>query len=191
MPFVRNGERVIPGQKLCVIEELTPGKGTYEDENGIVRAAIPGVVRLDLMNYVVEVKGKSADQELPSGKDIVIGYVLGMRDEVAAIKIVKSVHGVLKGMVFTGALHISQASPRGYLNTLYDGYRPGDIVKLKVLSGPPYVLSAKGNRLGVILAHCSNCGAPLYLRKDGNLKCKRCGNTEKRVTSVDYVLRER
>jgi len=182
---------VIPGQKLCIIEELSPGRGTYEDEQGVVRAAIPGIAKIDLLNYVVEVKGKSAEQELPSPKDIVIGYVLGMRDEVAMVKILKGIHNTLKGAVFTGALHISQASPRGYLSSLYDGYRPGDLVKLKMLGGPPYVLSAKGNRLGVILAQCSNCGSTLYLTREGFLKCKTCGHKEERVVSTDYVYKER
>ncbi len=188
MPFVKNGELVAPGQPLCVIEEFVPGRGTYE-ENGIVRAAIMGVVRIDMVNYQIEVRGKVIEQNLPSTKDVVIGYILGMRDELAMVKITKSLNHALKNMIFTGALHISQASGKGYLSTLYEGFKPGDLVKLKVLGGPPYVLTAKGARLGVILAYCSVCGSPLYLTHDNKLKCRTCGNVENRILSSEYILR--
>jgi len=189
MPFVKNGTFVMPGQPLCTIEELVPSKGTYEDENGIIRASIMGVVRIDLLNYQIEVRGESVEVELPSPRDTVIGYILGMRDELATIKITKNYNSALKNKVFTGALHISQASSKGFLGSLYEGYRPGDLVKLRVINGPPYVLTAKGGKLGVILAYCTVCGSPLYLNKDGKLVCKNCGHMETRVTSPEYILK--
>ena len=191
MPFVKNGAFVTPGQPLCAIEEFIPGKGTYEDENGIVRAAVTGTVRIDMINYQIEVRGENVEDKLPTQRDIVIGYILSMRDELATIKITKNYSAALKSEIFTGALHISQASPKGFMSSLYEGYRPGDIVKLKIVSGPPYVLSAKGNRLGVILAHCTVCGAPLYLNNKGKLVCKNCGHEESRVLSTEYILREK
>ncbi len=191
MPFVKNGELVVPGQALAVIEELTPGRGTYTEE-GIIRAGVTGVVKIDLLNYKIEVRGKDVAQELPSPKSVVIGYILGMRDELALVKITKSINHALRNVVLTGALHISQASSSKYLSSLYDGYAPGDIVKLKVISGPPYVLSGKGPRLGVIYSTCSVCGTPLVLdEKSGKLKCPTCGNVEERGASPDDVFKAR
>ncbi|ALU11656.1 hypothetical protein EYM_03420 [Ignicoccus islandicus DSM 13165] len=189
MPFVKNNEWVVPGQPLAATEELMPGKGTFVD-NGIIRASIPGVVKIDMLNYQIEVRGKDVAQELPSPKSSVIGYILSMRDELALVKVTKSPSHALKNVIVTGALHISQASSKKYLSSLYDGYAPGDIVKLKVISGPPYVLTAKGPRLGVLYSTCSVCGNPLWLEESsGKLKCLVCGHEEERVVSTDYLLK--
>ncbi|MCK5266112.1 MAG: RNA-binding protein, partial [Candidatus Thorarchaeota archaeon] len=47
MADVKSGDIVVPGEQLCVIEELSPSYGTYE-KDGIVYAAAPGAVSMDL-----------------------------------------------------------------------------------------------------------------------------------------------
>ncbi|ABU81759.1 exosome complex RNA-binding protein Csl4 [Ignicoccus hospitalis] len=185
MPFVKNGDVVAPGDPLCVIEEYAPGPGTYEDD-GIVRASIPGTVRIDTVNYVIEVRGPSAEKKVLSPKEVVYGEVVSMRNELAQLKVARSFDEVFRARAFSAVLHISQAGKP--VDSLYDVVRPGDVVKAKVLSSPPYQLSLKGPRLGVILAYCSNCGHPLY--KVGNqLQCPYCGRVEDRLISPDYILK--
>ena len=50
MADVKSGDIVTPGDQLCVIEELSPSFGTYE-EKGIVYAATSGGVTIDHPSY--------------------------------------------------------------------------------------------------------------------------------------------
>jgi len=187
MPFVKNGDYVAPGDPLCVIEELAPGPGTYEDD-GTVRASIPGVVRIDMINYIIEVRGPNAEKKLLQPKEIVYGEVVAMRNELAQLRVARNMDEVLKARAYSAVLHISQVGKQ--VESLYDVIRPGDLVKVKVVSGPPYQLTLKGPRLGVILAYCSNCGHPLY-KIENQLECPYCGRVEERLVSPDYVLKGR
>ncbi|NPA85343.1 MAG: RNA-binding protein [Crenarchaeota archaeon] len=185
MPFVKNGDKVVPGDPLCVIEELAPGPGTYEDD-GLVRASIPGTVKIDMLNYLVEVRGPNAEKKLLQPKEIVYGEVVAMRNELAQLRVARNMEEVLSARAYSAVLHISQVGKP--VNSLYDAVRPGDLVKVKVLAGPPYQLTLKGPRLGVILAYCGNCGHPLY-KIENQLQCPYCGRVEERLVSPDYVLK--
>ena len=54
MADVKSGDVVVPGDQLCVIEELSPSLGTYEKE-GIVYAATMGSVAMDLKDRSISV----------------------------------------------------------------------------------------------------------------------------------------
>ncbi len=187
MPFVTNGEKVVPGDALCVIEEFAPGPGTYE-EDGIVRASVPGTVRIDMINYTIEVRGTNAERRMLQPKEVVFGEVIAMRNELAQLKIARNLEEVLHARAFSAVIHVSQAGKP--VSSLYDVIRPGDLLKVKVLSGPPYQVTLKGPRLGVILAYCTNCGHPLYMIEK-QLECPYCGRVEERQVSPDYVLKGR
>ncbi len=180
-----NGKQVTPGETICVMEEFMPGDGTFED-NGIVRAALTGITQADLNSRVVIVKPRVKIPKRPLKGDIIYGVVQVVKDEFAIIKILGDYQGTRYHTPYTGLLHISQAVDR-YLDNLYEAVRVGDIIKARILSNyPPYNLTTKDHRLGVILGFCGKCGDKLIKSGQETLKCRRCGNVEHRKISSDY-----
>ncbi len=189
MPFVKSGELVTPGQELCVEEEFIAGEGTYVD-NGIVRAAVVGVVEINMNTYVITVEPIKSPSVIKP-KSVVIGKVIGMREELAYIKVAQTEQDFKRRKFYTVLLHVSQLGVQKFVKSMYDYLRIGDVVKVRILNDKPiYVASMKGNKLGVILAYCSLCGNELYLDGD-KLVCPRCGNVEQRKLSSEYLLRKK
>ncbi len=180
-----NGKYVMPGDDVCVIEEFMPGVGTYEDR-GTVRAALVGVVQVNMNSRVVAIKPLTKELKLPSRNDIIIGVVVLVKDEYSLVKILTDSSGVKYQTPFTAILHISQVSNR-FVKTLYDVVRVGDLVKAKVLNDfIPYNLTIKEPKLGVVLAFCGKCGHALKPKDNELLVCPICGNIERRKVSIDY-----
>ena len=180
----------VPGEELCVIEEFVPGAYTYIDERGNVRATVTGVVKRDLKTHDIHVQPIKGRQ-LPSQGDIIIGKVVAMLNEkVAVIKIyaIQRDNGRLEILkhAYTGLLHVVQASDQPTPNTsIKDVVGIGDIVRARVISvkGPPFLLSMKGQNLGVIYAVCPYCRVELR-RRGRVLQCPSCGQIFKRKTPI-------
>lgn len=180
-----NGKRVLPGDPVCVIEEFMPGVGTFED-NGVVRAAIPGVTQADLVTRTVHIRPAVQLPRIPEKNSVIVGIVTVVKDEFAIIKIVKDVKGAKFHSGFTGLLHISQASDR-FVKNLYEVIRVGDVIRAKVLNdAPPYNLTLREPKLGVVVGFCGNCGKRMKKAGPETLKCPACGRVEKRKVSYDY-----
>jgi len=175
---------VVPGDLLGVAEEFLAGPGAYE-ENYRVRAAVLGYVVKDTLSKVALVRPVKYPS-LPAPGSVVVGVVAEVREEYARVRIDAVGDRVLQ-YPFTGILHIAQIAERvGSVARLYDYVRLGDVVRAKVLSNrPPYILTIKEPKLGVVLASCSLCGATLRLAGD-KLVCPRCGNSERRKVGYGY-----
>lgn len=189
MADVKSGDIVVPGDQLCVIEELMPNYGTYE-KDGIVYAAAPGMVAMDLKDRsirVVNVDGKMK-LALPVEGDIVLGKVTHAFEQRAEVVIVrrneKDVHS---GLV--GELHISNVTRR-YVKSMLDVLKQNDIVRAVTLTTHqiPVKISLVGQDLGVYLAYCSRCGNELTLTTHNNMFCLRCENRETREVVKDYGM---
>ncbi len=179
------GKKVMPGDEVCTVEEFLPGLGTFE-KGGIVRAAWAGMTEVDMITRTVFVKPFRDIFKIPSRETVIVGIVTVVKDEFAIIKVVGDIKGHTYPTGFTGLLHISQASDR-HVKDLYEVIRVGDIVKAKVLSdSPPYNLTLKGPKFGVLLSFCGNCGSIMKKSGPDTLKCPRCGRVEKRKLSIDY-----
>jgi len=177
-------ELAVPGDLLGVAEEFLPGPGAYE-ENYRVRAAVLGYVVKDSLSKVASVRPIKYPN-LPAPGSIVVGVVTEVREEYARVRI-DAVGDRTLQYPFTGILHIVQIAERvGGSARVYEYVRLGDVVRAKVLSSrPPYLLTIKEPKLGVILASCSLCGATLKLSGD-KLACPQCGNSEKRKVGYGY-----
>jgi exosome complex component CSL4 len=187
MADVKSGDVVVPGDQLCVIEELMPSYGTYEKE-GIVYAAAPGMVAMDLKDRrirVVNVDGKMK-LALPIEGDILMGKVTHAFEQRAEVVIVrrndKDIHS---GLV--GELHISNVTRR-YVKSMLDVLKQNDIIRAVALNTHemPVKLSLVGQDLGVVQAFCSRCGTALTLTTHNNMFCLRCENRETREVVKDY-----
>ncbi len=187
--IVRAEKPVTPGDIIGVEEEYIPGDGAYVDENGYIRSLMTGRAVMDRISKIVNVKHVKNKPIIPRQGDIVIGIVEGVSNDLAFIDIisVEKSSGVKK-TDFSGIIHISQAS-REYLESMYDAYRIGDIIRARVLNNTnPYQLSTREPSMGVITAFCTKCGSILK-KSDDRLICPTCGNVEKRKISVIYSFR--
>lgn len=185
----RQGDIVMPGDKICVIEEYLPGPGAYSDHDGWVRSSIIGRIVIDRNQRTVTVRQIRNRPFVPKPGDIVIGVVASMSDDLAFVNIIRIEGKQSSSTSFTGVIHISQANDK-YIETLYDAIRVGDIVRAKVLNDKtPYQLSLKGPQFGVIAAMCSKCGGMLKKKSEELMVCPRCGNVEKRKVSIKYMIK--
>lgn len=180
----QSGQFVIPGESLGVIEEFTPGQGTYV-EQGKIYAKISGRTLLDLQNKAVSIYPLVRGARVPRVGSTVTGQVSTLQNKAAVIRISKIGKENLSG-VFSGLLYISDVST-SYVDSIQDACKPGDIIRAKVISekNRTYHLSTAERDLGVLYAFCSRCGHMLQ-QKRYDMHCSNCGKIEKRRVAVDY-----
>ena len=185
---IKDGDLVVPGQRIGVIEMYVPGLGTYAD-NGAIYATIVGNVQIDQHEKKVSVipkkKGKQRKPSLPFVGDIVVGSVSMVRKQMA-IADINNIRGFNPTTDFEGMIHISQVS-KSYLDSLSDAFKIGDLIRARVINDMiiPFFLSTAEPNLGVILARCSECGNPLKL-VGRRLQCDVCRSIERRKIANDY-----
>jgi len=180
----KSGLFVVPGDRLGVIEEFTPGAGTYVEE-GIIRSEVTGCTLLDVLNKQVSVYPLVQTASVPQVGSIVTGLVLDVRNKQAVLRIFQIGEKMLSGF-FTGMLHISGVS-QGYVDNMYNVCKTSDIMRAKVIStkNRAFFLSTAEKDLGVVYALCSRCGNVLQPGNRG-MRCSNCGNLERRKISPDY-----
>ncbi|HKZ93331.1 MAG TPA: exosome complex RNA-binding protein Csl4 [Candidatus Bathyarchaeia archaeon] len=180
----KSGQIVVPGDRLGVIEEFTPGPGTYESE-GTIYSAATGRALMDLLNKQVTVYPKAHISSVPHVGTTVTGQVSEVQNKQATIRIFQVGDRSLSGF-FSGLLHIGDVSPR-YVESMYDVCKAGDIVRARVVSDKNRVfhLTTNDKDLGVVYSFCSRCGHPLS-QKRFIMRCPECGNSERRKTAADY-----
>ncbi|MEJ2242380.1 MAG: exosome complex RNA-binding protein Csl4 [Candidatus Bathyarchaeota archaeon] len=180
----KSGLFVVPGTQLGVIEEFTPGSGTYV-EDGTIHSQVTGCTLLDMLNRQVSVYPLVPNANIPRVGDIVTGLVLDVRSKNAILRIFKVGDKMLSGF-FTGLLHISGVS-HGYVDNMFNVCKVGDIMTAKVIStkNRSFFLSTADKDLGVLQSLCSICGSLLEPKNRG-LSCSNCGNFEGRKLSPNY-----
>ncbi|MGQ9460026.1 MAG: exosome complex RNA-binding protein Csl4 [Candidatus Bathyarchaeaceae archaeon] len=180
----KSGQFVVPGDRLGVIEEFTPGSGTYV-EHGTIHSKTTGRTLMDTLNKKVSVYPLVQAASVPRVGSIVSGQVLDVKSKTAVLRILQVGKKSLSGF-FTGLLHISDVSP-SYVETMFDVCKTGDIMRAKLISDKnrTFYLSTAEKNLGIIYAFCSQCGHVLLSSRQ-RLRCPRCGNIEKRKVTPDY-----
>jgi exosome complex component CSL4 len=190
MADVKSGDIVVPGDQLCVIEELMPSYGTYEKE-GVVYAAAPGQVDMDLKERSIRVISPEGGLKLalPVKGDVLMGKASMVFDQRAEIRIVRiNDEDYHSGLV--GEIHISNVTRR-YVKSMLDVLRQNDIIRVAALNTHeiPVKLTMVGPDLGVVYGECVRCGNALTLTTHNNMFCLRCENRETREVANDYGLR--
>lgn len=184
MAIRRSGQFVTPGERLGVIEEFVPGKGTYV-VGGAIYSQVTGHALVDLENRKISVFPKTKTPVVPKKGATVFAEVIQVQEKVASVKILK-INETELVKPFSAILHVSFTSP-DFLRSLHDAVRSGDIIVARVLGdeNQPYQLTTADNELGVIQSSCSRCGGALtYNRR--TLACQRCGHFENRKVSDNY-----
>lgn len=180
----KSGQFVAPGDRLGVIEEFTPGPGTYAEE-GTIYSEITGRTLMNMLNKKVSVFPLVRAAGVPRVGSTVVGQVSDVQSRSATLHIMKVSKRLLSGF-FTGILHISDVSP-GFVEIMFDVCKPGDIMRARVVSDKNRVfhLSTADKNLGVVYAFCSRCGHMLPLR-GRRMQCTNCGKIERRKVASDY-----
>lgn len=185
---------VIPGDQLGVIEEFSPQKNCFADEEGNVFTLTWGKKVVDKEKHQVSVY-PSRRIFTPRRGSIVLGYVTEIRRQNATLKLSFFKVGKTFENVKTkymASLSIMNLSNR-YIKNMYDGVRPGDwiIAKInKIEFNGSISVSVYGSRdLGVIYASCYKCAKEVSkVIKRNLLRCTHCGTTQTRVLSSDYPI---
>lgn len=175
---------VLPGERLGVIEEFVPGRGTYV-EDGNIYSAVTGQLQVDRAKREIHVKSLTHQPLLPKVGDVVIGKVTNVSEKTMMMRIVQ-IGDKWLSTSFTGMMHISDSSP-SYVKTMDDAFKVGDVVRAKVIStkNREFHLSTQSDNLGVIVAACTRCGAPLTFSR-GRLRCGVCNYFDRRKLASDY-----
>jgi exosome complex component CSL4 len=179
-----DGTFVVPGEKLGVVEEFDPGRGTVEVD-GIVYSSQTGKATLDPKRHVVTVKPSTGPVVVPEEGSSIIGVVEKVQEKMAIVNIIV-VDGKKMPLPFTGMLHISNSSPR-FERIMGDVCKPNDTIRAKVIDTSQRIpkLTTVGRDLGVIKAYCSRCGGELVL--SGHiLRCSVCRNVERRRLAEEF-----
>ena len=179
-----DGTFVVPGERLGVVEEFDPGRGTVE-VNGIVYSSQTGTAALDAKRHIVTVKTAAGPPVVPEEGSSVVGVVEKVQEKMAIVNIVM-VDGRKMELPFTGMLHISNSSPR-FERIMGEVCKPNDILKAKVIDTSQRIpkLTTVGRELGVIKAYCSRCGNELVL-SGRILRCSVCRNVERRRLAEEF-----
>jgi exosome complex component CSL4 len=181
----RNGKLVLPGERLGVIEEFIPDSGTYV-KDGVIYSKIIGRALMDMLNRRVSVYPVQEGAVVPKVGTTVIGQVGNAQSDNVLVRIFQVGKKKKSTGVFSGILHVSDVSDR-YVDSISDACKPGDIVRAKVISekNQVYHLNTSDKNMGVVYGFCSRCGSLLEQRRQ-EMHCTKCGNIERRKTTLDY-----
>lgn len=182
---IKEGDYVLPGDRLGVIEEFIPGPGTFQGEDDAIYASIIGRVHIDMVERKISVRSPTGKPVYPRRNDVVIGEIDTVAKKAAMVNIFR-IRDAFCPVPFSGSIYVKNATA-GYVESMIDIFRPGDIVMARVLLQNIGIarLSTVGPRFGVIRAFCSKCGQTL-LRRGNRLECPDCGNLERRKLSRGY-----
>ncbi len=181
----RNGNMVVPGDRLGVIEEFIPDAGTYV-RDGVIYSKIVGRALMDMLNRRVSVYPVLEGAVVPKVGTTVVGQVGNAQSDNVLVRILQVGKKKKNTGVFSGILHVSDVSDR-YIDQMSDACKPGDIIRAKVISekNQIYHLNTAEKNLGVIYGFCGICGTLLEQRRN-EMHCTKCGNIERRKTALDY-----
>jgi exosome complex component CSL4 len=184
----QEGKVVFPGSFLATEEEFVTGKNAFDESGGIYSDSV-GAGDKDMVQRVMNVKKLSRNiLPLEVGASA-IGIVEKTKERSVFIRITEAFRDSDKMIPATSLAQIPVSNIADfYVETTRDMFRIGDIVRAEVVEITPYriVLGTKGSNFGVIKAFCSGCRAPM-IRSGSELKCKKCGSTETRKVSSDYI----
>lgn len=180
-----NGEFLLPGDDICVVEEALPGEGTYE-EDGNIYASVTGTLFMDRKRRTVSIFPRVRKPLVPKKGDYIIGQADSVNKHMVALA-VRYINGQTVEPTYSAIMHISQCT-RSFLDSMFDAIKEGDIVKGKIVDAHtiPIQFTTTYNNLGVIYALCSKCGESLRYLRRGMLKCDNCENVEPRKVAEDF-----
>ncbi len=185
---LKNGDIVLTGEKLGVVEEFLPDKQSTFTKDGKIFASKTGMININDKERKIEISThQEKDRKVVKIGDIVIGSILFLRQYSVGINFYTINKKIHFNSSYFGNIHVSQISDR-YVEKINDAFQITDIIRARVIEQDynEYKLSTSSKNLGVIYADCVICGDPLKKIGHNKLKCDRCGNVESRKITDDY-----
>lgn len=179
----------LPGDFLSTEEEFVAGKNAF-DSDGNIYSCSAGTIEADSKTKEISVKPAKEMHAVMPGS-IVVGRVDFVKENAVNVEICNVAGGERLVISQSAACLPVRNVSREYVEKLRDCFRTGDLIKArvaKVLPGNNIDLETNYPEFGVIKAFCSRCRQPLHLFGP-SLKCLRCGSTERRKISRDYLLK--
>ena len=102
---IKEGDAVLPGERLGVIEEFLPGTGTFQDEDDVIYASITGIVHIDMKERKISVEGSTRQPVYPKRNDVVLGQIQHVTKKSAIINIFR-IGDIECPVTFSGYLFI-------------------------------------------------------------------------------------
>ncbi|XP_043840493.1 exosome complex component CSL4 [Dromiciops gliroides] len=173
----------VPGERLCNLEEASPGSGTYT-RHGYIFSSLSGCLVKTSDNGelpVVSVTRETESQLLPDVGTIVTCKVSSINSRFAKVHILYVGSTPLKNS-FRGTIRKEdvRATEKDKVE-IYKSFRPGDIVLAKVISlgdaQSNYLLTTAENELGVVVAH-SESGVQMVPISWCEMQCPRTHTKE-------------
>lgn len=182
---IKDGDAVLPGDRLGVIEEFLPGDGTFQDEDDIIYSSVTGFVQIDMKERKISVAVTTHKPVYPKRNDVVLGEIQHVTKKSAIVNIFQ-IGDTFLPVTYSGYLFIKNTAG-GYIEQMRDIFTPGDIIIARVQHQADGLarLSTVGSKFGVIHADCSRCGEALHLQGT-RLECTECHNIESRKLSQKY-----
>ncbi|MHA1993802.1 MAG: exosome complex RNA-binding protein Csl4 [Candidatus Hodarchaeales archaeon] len=175
--------RVVPGDKIAVIEEFLPDETCFEQDGSII-SMTTGEVSPDLKKHKITVKPIKRVLQLRRG-DTGVGKVVYVKKQIASVDIHR-INNTEVPLPINSILHVSEASRR-FVKNMYEVTRPGDWLKFKIVrTMKPVYISLIGDDLGVVIAQCNHCGHDLVFFRPNALKCQKCSLIQNRVTAKSF-----
>ena len=181
---MNEGDLVIPGQELGLVEQFRSGNGTYE-KNGKVYASVTGKFRIDKKELRAYIEPMNRIIELNNG-DIIIGRVVDIKLPFVVVDIyaIENQTREIAGEKMA-TLHISRIDTN-YIEEIHSAMYIGDFIRGRVLQVKPSIqITTADSKLGVIKAYCRRCKKPL-VKRNRALYCEMCHEFSIRKTAFDY-----
>lgn len=173
----KQGDIVLPGEKLCTCEEYISLKWTYIDNEGYIRSSIGGKVLINEDERTINIEADDLPEKLMVGA-LIVGYITEVKPHKILVTI-KKIVGKKRELItgYKGYVHISKVT-NDYVPSMYDLFHIGDIIEARVTNviGTEYIeLTTAEENLGIIKAMCVDCRKFMQLDENtGHLVCK-CG----------------
>ncbi|PWI49151.1 hypothetical protein CEE45_03145 [Candidatus Heimdallarchaeota archaeon B3_Heim] len=175
--------RVVPGDKIAVIEEFLPDETCFE-QDGSILSMTTGEVITDLKKHKITVKPIKNVFVLKRG-DTGVGRVVYVKKQIASVDI-HMINDTKVPLPMNSILHVSEASRR-FVKNMYEVTRPGDWLKFRIVRRmKPIYISLIGEGLGVVIAQCNHCGHDLEFYRRNALKCPNCSLIQNRITANSF-----
>lgn len=191
MVFFLVKKLVFPGEFLGIGEEYLPGKNAFENGNGDIHAASVGEAEFDDQQKVVNVNSISRESVPIDAGSVVFGRVGLVTDSKVFVDIFRAEHGG-KQRIFSGPSAVIMVFNvmNGYVESLEEMFKIGDLVKAKAMAVSPYTIELEtksDESLGIIKGFCAECREPVR-KFDNGFKCSNCAQPTNRKFSSDYLV---
>ena len=123
---IKNGDFVLPGQVLGVIEEYIPEKGSTYERDGTIYATRVGFVDINLRTRGIRINRAQEPNQLKRG-DQVIGFIKRIRKYSVGLDLYKRNDQILFSPIEAN-IHVSRVD-RQYVQKLEDAFQETDIVQ--------------------------------------------------------------